>query len=216
MYTESALNTILLTSAAGFAATRVYAIFGQNVWLFLITLVLGLLPPAISIYTFTLITPISLSTGVCGYYTNVDHLYQSCTIGIRASSLVFDGVILILTCAKMQGFFPLHPRTMLYTVLMRDTTVYFLILFILNLIGMALGHLLNFIDPISTWIAIFTSILLSRLLLDLRKVSEGNMQGSLSFTIQTIMFANPITNIDMEEGMADRVAEDDIVNPDTV
>lgn len=42
------------------------------------------------------------------------------------------------------------------------------------------------------------------------------MQGSLSFTIQTIIFANPITNIDMEEGVADRVAEDDIVNPDTV
>lgn len=68
--TEMAFNIILLSNSALFASKRVYAVFDRNRWVFMSTLVLGLLNPAVSLYTFTLVTPALAAylPSTCGYY----------------------------------------------------------------------------------------------------------------------------------------------------
>ncbi|EPT01318.1 hypothetical protein FOMPIDRAFT_1048766 [Fomitopsis schrenkii] len=61
-------------------------------------------------------------------------------------------------------------------VLLRDTVVCFGLLCIVNVIGMATGHLDQWIEVMQSWVAILTSILLWRLALNLRETS-GSTTG---------------------------------------
>ncbi|KAH9922461.1 uncharacterized protein B0H18DRAFT_879334 [Fomitopsis serialis] len=110
---QMAGDVLILTSAAVFAAMRIYALFHQNRTLLVLILVLGLVNPVISMYTFINSTPILF---------HVTPTYQTCSIdtpyisnlmhsdlavvgayckqgmlGARVSSVVSDSLVLILT-----------------------------------------------------------------------------------------------------------------------
>ncbi|KZT04435.1 uncharacterized protein LAESUDRAFT_761006 [Laetiporus sulphureus 93-53] len=77
-------------------------------------------------------------------------------------------------------------------ILLRDTAICFAFLCVVNVIGIATGRLPEFIDIWQTWTAILTSVLLSRLALDLREVSatEFNTEGTSSQTPYDLGFAH--------------------------
>ncbi|KAI0325334.1 hypothetical protein GY45DRAFT_1374823 [Cubamyces sp. BRFM 1775] len=66
-------DIIILISAAVFSALRVFALWDRNPWIFSSVLILGMVNPAISIYTFTQTQPFmySIPTGSCGFDNSV-------------------------------------------------------------------------------------------------------------------------------------------------
>ncbi|KAI0703648.1 hypothetical protein C8T65DRAFT_654645 [Cerioporus squamosus] len=188
---EMALNVLLLSSAALFSALRAYALCGQNLTILVLVLVLGLVNPAISVYTFVQSTPFLITAPLqaCGFLTVIPPtIYEKYVwmIGARASALLADAIVLIVTWKRtwsIRAEVASFARTSSLTqTLMRDGTAYFVVLLIVNLIGLALIRRLDLVEPMSTWIAIFTSILTSRFILDLHEASDRLCGDDTRFT----------------------------------
>jgi len=174
---EMAGDILILVTSALFTAMRIYAMFYRNKCLFTLVLVLGFINPAISIYTFVISTPV-LVDQVCDIDTRIAS--NGWMIGARISSLVFDGFVMLLTWfrtrrIKLPTSDGIFSDDTVNAILIRDTAVYFGFLFLINVVGVAIGlaHL-TFIEAVSTWTAILTSVLLSRLVLDLREIVTIN------------------------------------------
>ncbi|KAH9922468.1 uncharacterized protein B0H18DRAFT_956209 [Fomitopsis serialis] len=173
-----------------FTAMRVFALFKRNKVLFAFTLGLGLIAPIISIYTFVNSHPI---------LAEITPTYQVCYIEDAYINNLDDG----------------GSKTIL--VMMRDTAIYFgyvihalgfrgqrmrsavdvRLLFVLNVIalGLAVARLTQFILVVSTWTAILTSILLSRLMLDLRASAADDLGTADSIDSRTLRFWDPSTSL---------------------
>ncbi|KAH9925301.1 uncharacterized protein B0H18DRAFT_1009547 [Fomitopsis serialis] len=133
--TEMVLNIVLLISAAVFTALRIYAIYGLKLSIFLIVFLLGIINPAIyMIYSLVALRPGLFTDGhivFCASFSNsADRLsYMNWIIGARVSSLLADGLVLVLTWYKL---FRVRSEaanacsTSLVSVLITDTGVYFL------------------------------------------------------------------------------------------
>ncbi|EED81207.1 predicted protein [Postia placenta Mad-698-R] len=162
---------------------------------FVATLLLGLINPAISIYTFIINEPILITFPrlTCGLQTQEEYaqLYDKLIQGARGSSLLFDLVVLIITWTKLRvAAMDIRSQARVSVVLIRDTTFYFSLQLIVNILGISIGSLTSLLIPMSTWIAILTSSLLSRLLFDLRKVSAEGLGVSITHTMGTLAFAD--------------------------
>lgn len=195
---EMAGDVLILTSSALFTAMRVYALSGRSKILFGIVLTLGLVAPVISTYTFAVsypilqvVTPTYQSCDIYARYT-----VNNWMIGTRVSSLLFDGLVMALTWVRIRRIAvpssDAAASKSLQAVLIKDTAVYFAFLLLLNVIGVgvAVGHL-TFIEAVSTWTAILTSVLLSRLVLDLREVTATfgeSKTTSISQTVSSLKF----------------------------
>ncbi|KZT07031.1 uncharacterized protein LAESUDRAFT_725365 [Laetiporus sulphureus 93-53] len=200
---QMVLDIIVLVSATIFAALRVYAIFSCNKWMFGLVLLSGMINPVISIYIFVITSPDLFA--VTGFQACIFSIvgslpsYETWMIAARAASLVSDGLVLTLTCMKTVrktdfklGFIKSSPGSSLQDILLRDTTLCFAFLCVVNVIGIATGRLTEFIDIWQTWTAILTSVLLSRLALDLREASAAALEseGTFSQAPQDLAFAH--------------------------
>ncbi|EED79223.1 predicted protein [Postia placenta Mad-698-R] len=139
-------------------------------------------------YTFIFNEPILVTFPrlTCGLHTQ-GRLIQ----GARGSSLLFDLVVLIITWTKLRvAAMDIRSQARVSVVLIRDTTFYFSLQLIVNILGISIGSVTVFLVPISTWIAVLTSSLLSRLLFDLRKVAAEGLGVSLTHSM-TLAFADP-------------------------
>lgn len=197
---QMGLDTAILVTTTIFAALRVYAIFRRNKWLFVAVLISGLINPCISVYVFTKSNP--ALDDVKGYQAcelgilGSQHAYENWMIGARAASVVSDGLVLVLTCIKtwqpkgLAEVLVMDIGTTIREILLKDTALCFGLLCVVNIIGMATGHLTQFIEIWTTWTAILTSVLLSHLALDLREVSaaEGSGNEVFSRTLRTLSF----------------------------
>lgn len=193
-------NCAIMTSATIFAAVRVYAIFDRSKMLFLVTSLVGLVNPVLTGYTMLGLesqTQKSVaSQAFCGSSPSVKS--ASWITGARGSSLAADGLLLALTWIKTrnsaQNGRAEGVRPHLSQTLLQDTAFYFGFLFIVNVIGIATGHLSDFWMVTALWTPALTSILMSRLLLDLREASDMDVNNdndeyiSLSKTCSEVMF----------------------------
>ncbi|KZT73120.1 hypothetical protein DAEQUDRAFT_800096 [Daedalea quercina L-15889] len=181
LHVQMALDTIILVSGTIFAALRVYAIFNRSRSLFCLVLVTGLLNPAISIYIFKrFLTTLDayLKVGACMLpIIGDDASYENWVIGARAASVISDGIVLFLTVVKTfskkahQAQHGDNLTSTLGEILLRDSR-------------------LTEFEIWQTWTAAFTSILLSRLALDLREVSDAHNEKSefYSRTLRSVSF----------------------------
>lgn len=197
---EMAGDVLILTTSTVFTAMRVFALFHRSLYLFGFSLVLGLIAPVITAYSFIRSTPIlyEITPGYQVCYIETANVVNYWMMGARASSLVFDGFVFGMTWWGTRRATALGGSK---AVLMRDTAIYFGFLFALNVlaIGIAAVHL-TFIVVVNTWTAILTSVLLSRLMLDLREViadllpsdtsrhTYGSRSTSLSRTLGSLHF----------------------------
>ncbi|EED83107.1 predicted protein [Postia placenta Mad-698-R] len=96
-------KTLLQQAAEFYSALRVYAMRGRSGWLSALTLVSGLINPAIFIYLFTRSIPSWKEVqgfGVCNSTIAGNNLtFENWAIVARAASLVSDGFVLSLTYA---------------------------------------------------------------------------------------------------------------------
>ncbi|KAI0952097.1 hypothetical protein AcV7_008012 [Taiwanofungus camphoratus] len=115
-------------------------------------------------------------------------------MGSRAAALISDGLVLFLTWYKTRdiqvSLLGTGTRARLTTVLMTDSSVYFVLLFIVNLVALIIGQVLNEVEAVSTWITILTAILTCRFILDLRQASGSDECDSdgLSLALKTVVF----------------------------
>ncbi|KAH9938338.1 uncharacterized protein B0H18DRAFT_11646 [Fomitopsis serialis] len=119
-------------------------------------------------------------------------------MGARASSIVFDGLVLAFTWMKTRQ--PSLPTRItknysVSTILLRDTFLYFSALFTVHVIGLAIGRLQRWYEITEVWILAFTSVILSRLLFNLRETTETGINssdhgGAAPLTFSSILFAS--------------------------
>ncbi|EIW55105.1 uncharacterized protein TRAVEDRAFT_51231 [Trametes versicolor FP-101664 SS1] len=204
-----ALSALLFLSAAAFSALRAYAVCNRNRWALLATLALGLVYPAISIYTFTqstagvstvLFTSCSLSTTISDAY----YAKRTLMLGARTCTVVADlsvlGLTLLNTWSARGNGSALGVKTTFSQTLMRSGTVYFLVISAVNIIGLGLGKneevfpvriqltslvltlfsSLQLIEPMSTWTAAFTAIMTYRFMLDLHEVARSSAGSAIT------------------------------------
>ncbi|RPD75587.1 hypothetical protein L226DRAFT_49377 [Lentinus tigrinus ALCF2SS1-7] len=135
-------------------------------------------------------------------------LLLSCTRGdvrkvrmviARTSSVVADGLVLAITWSKTWNVRreapPMNFASKITMVLMRDGTFYFTILLIINLVALSLSRAFQLIEAISTWIAVVTSIMMSRFILDLHAAARLHTVDDTSSPLTPPVFATAGTSV---------------------
>ncbi|KAI0729823.1 hypothetical protein C8Q72DRAFT_289735 [Fomitopsis betulina] len=213
LYMQMALSIASMISATLFAALRVFALFGRNRALLALVFLTGFLNPAILIYIFSRSIPAPVSSfqgcslSITGGSTTS---YEKWTIVARAASVLSDGIVLVLTTkktySKVRQSAGLAGHDTVLGTLLRDASVCFSLLCIMNIIGMGTARKTEFIQIIQIWISILTSVLLSRLAMDLRETAVLETQGTLGYevTADTLQFAG----VDRSLGCLSQESED--------
>ncbi|EPT00579.1 hypothetical protein FOMPIDRAFT_1122418, partial [Fomitopsis schrenkii] len=162
-----------------FTALRVYALFHKSIRLFGVTLALGFITPIILTYSFIRSTPYLLQVtpfySVCYIETAGADRTSTGMMGARGASIVFDGFVLGLTWRATRRVTALGGS---HRVLLRDSTVCPQFLVVVNTWTAMSARLLSPLRPASLTPNLLpphslTSVLLSRLMLDLRAALTG-------------------------------------------
>lgn len=162
---------------AVFSALRVSAIWGRNWLLFLVVSVLGLVPVVPNAYVVATWT-YSFDTGSCIATTRLS-LRTIVILGLitRVSVIIADVLVLVLTWVKTYEQVVSARRlgqTMSVSIcLLRDGTIYFVILLALNLFALLTVTTLTSKSVFDTPVVTIPPILVSRFILNLRQV-DGN------------------------------------------
>ncbi|KAH9916647.1 uncharacterized protein B0H18DRAFT_1124132 [Fomitopsis serialis] len=180
-------RAMMLTRTTAASALRVYAINGLRLPLPSIIMLLSLVPVAINIYNATSLVRMSLPpTDECVYFSNTPVNTQETreplrVIVTRASSTVADALVLFATW-RINGGTKKLARQMninisLTSLLLRDGTIYFCTLLVANIIVLtSYIQSISFSDDseVAVLVLVLTTILLSRLFLNLREVALGS------------------------------------------
>ncbi|KAI0786304.1 hypothetical protein C8Q75DRAFT_773254 [Abortiporus biennis] len=177
---------VSMTAAAFFGALRVWAIWGfwgSSRWVMsFFVLCVGLSVALLNLYRVTILRfvggPIDTEVHIClSHLTEVVHgqKLQNFAIATRTLSIAADLVVLLATWAKTYQLrreaIQSGVRTNMFRLLVRDGTFNFLILLILNVLAIILDFSGPTFNPIPTFGTAMTSILISRLMLNLRGIS---------------------------------------------
>jgi len=171
----------VITSAATVAlgAFRVWAIWTHQWIFFLLVLATGLVLPCIRIYYATAQREDGLDTstpvvGQCSWDLTISpDLYSRLAITGRALAIISDALVLILTWAKTYSIKREAERTgikaRLSTLLIRDGTIYFLSLFIMNVAIIAIDQTAGAsVDNITWFSDAVSAVAICHLVLNLR------------------------------------------------
>ncbi|KAL7277288.1 hypothetical protein ACG7TL_009144 [Trametes sanguinea] len=178
----------------------------------------------ISEYTFTRMEPVNYTfpSPACGFNSTIsntdyeNHVIRvgihtppfSWMIGGRLSSVLADVLVLIATWTRTRPMrveaSKINFTARFAAILMRDGTLYFVVLLVANLIGLGLARRIELIEPMSTWIALslltesglndrVTAIFTSRFIIDLHEAAdtlsrEDTTQLTEFGTLETIAF----------------------------
>ncbi|GJE86752.1 hypothetical protein PsYK624_028330 [Phanerochaete sordida] len=175
------LLVVALFIVAAFATIRVYAIWNYNWKPALLILLLSLISPIISIIMdvdqLPAIAP-PPSVGAWAFLT-IPHS-RRLTIINRASTVAYDGVVLLLTVARAmslrQDSIRLRVRDGIMALILRDGALYFLALLCINLTQIIMSAELAGNNNIAYYVSPMTSVLISRFLIDLRKAAAKEDQ----------------------------------------
>ncbi|KZT69913.1 hypothetical protein DAEQUDRAFT_725880 [Daedalea quercina L-15889] len=201
------LSTIVSVSATVFAALRIYALFNRSQILFVFVLSFGLLSPTIFVFLFTKLSPAPVAA-IQGCSLNIVgnvRSFENWSMLARAASVLSDGIVLVLTWMKRRLkrrdiAEPSDPDATV-RVLFRDSSRCFAFLCIINIIGIGAARRTEFIQITQTWTSILTSVLMSRLALDLLETSRPDIAGATwpSLALDTMIFAEDIHSAGSEE-----------------
>ncbi|OSD04337.1 hypothetical protein PYCCODRAFT_1466298 [Trametes coccinea BRFM310] len=182
-----------------FSTLRVYAISRQNWRMALLVAVPGCMPLASNVYLYT-------QSSTANYPLPIGCIWlNSIPVNIDKSAIVTDVVVLIVTWWQTYSLRRLAAQTSmqvsLATLLVRDGTIYFLVLLVMNTCHIAFSltgrftYTITFEEPLTT-------ILISRFLLNLREASTSTGQSSLDMSEPSFVRRIP----QEEEGTPNAVA----------
>ncbi|KZT07142.1 uncharacterized protein LAESUDRAFT_749510 [Laetiporus sulphureus 93-53] len=194
MILQMVCDTVLLTSAAVFAALRIYAIYRGSKSVFALVLLLSLVNPALTSYSFVVTRSHALllpdSQATCWVTSSISgSIYDKWVIGGRAASVLADIIVFVLTWLETRQSRENSLENGLHNLMLINTAWSFAILSVTNVVSIAICHLdaTSFSEPFAVWTAALTSMTLSRLMLNLRKApANRNPTCPSSFTLFTM------------------------------
>jgi len=199
------ITLILELVSMAFTSLRLYAIWEKDRRIMLVVALLGLVPPAINIYYYTTLTIVSTPPPFvgCGEYVALTATQSNIIAYFNiAFAIVSDAVVLVLvwlrTYTIMREISKFGSGPHLSTLLLRDGTIYFVSLLILNIANLIAIRFQSF-GSIPALTSVLTSILISRFFLDLREVylSGQNPEGSTTAPshMSAVQFASAAGNL---------------------
>ncbi|RDX51746.1 hypothetical protein OH76DRAFT_1481264 [Lentinus brumalis] len=169
---EAASTSILIVVMS---AVRVYALWSRDIRLFLIVMVTGVFVALVNLFfrsaSSVYILPTALYSCQVAPTAMSASAYATLSIATRAVSIFSDGVVVVLTWIKTYRVFVLTRkvsfRTNYSALILRDGTLYFLAVCILNLV--AIIYIMNIgANLLNDMIVTLSSMLMARFLLNLR------------------------------------------------
>ncbi|THG94501.1 hypothetical protein EW026_g6979 [Hermanssonia centrifuga] len=159
---------------AVFSALRVFALWDRNVPMTLLVLALNLVPVAVNITRYSARFAITLSTSLTG------------SILIVLGDALVLAVTWLKTARNLTEGARIGMRTPLSTMLLRDGTIYFAVLLMMNiaLVVILTVPSFQFFGVVSTVIGTLQPILISRFLLNLRQVGSPENDSQEAFNSQ--------------------------------
>ncbi|KAI0821839.1 hypothetical protein BC628DRAFT_1422262 [Trametes gibbosa] len=182
-----------------FSALRVYAIWNKDWRPFLLVLIIALSVPATNMYHYVLSIPQAFLYPLYGCAESTalsedqleKYFFNFLTFGTLELTLPFcaiaaDLFVLLLTWVKTYEIKKLasglHSEATFSSLLLRDGTLYFGTMLMLNVVDLAVLQSDVLFNPLPIFIDVFTCILISRFMLNLRQVAhrESGDAGSTS------------------------------------
>ncbi|KAI0820324.1 hypothetical protein BC628DRAFT_1413134 [Trametes gibbosa] len=175
---------------ATFSALRGYALSRRNVIIGITIFVLSLVPAGVNAYFFSTFTFMNLDPpNNCTALSDITpELSKTLTIVSRACLMAADVLIIIVTWISTyrlgRASRDLHIGASFGVQLLRDGTIYFVVLVAMNIVHMVLNTIQpnNFVQQAS-YVTILenplTSILISRFILNLRAIDDHSAYGGL-------------------------------------
>ncbi|KAI0718685.1 hypothetical protein C8T65DRAFT_737040 [Cerioporus squamosus] len=226
---EAVSTSILVVVMSAIAAVRVYALWSRDIRLFVVVMVAGTFPALTNLFfrsaSSVYIIPTALYSCQVAPTAMSASAYTALSIATRTVAIFSDGLVVVLTWIKTYRVFVLTRkisfRTNYSALILRDGTLYFLAVCVLNLVAiiyiMDVGaNLLN--DMIVT----LSSLLMARFLLNLRDhrsrtediiyVAETTGKGTMGTSpVSTLRFTS-----DLLDSMAGSVgaADEDVLDDD--
>ncbi|THG93193.1 hypothetical protein EW026_g7976 [Hermanssonia centrifuga] len=191
---------------AVFSALRVFALWNRNIPMTLLVLALNLVPAAVDIFESSQATAVFTADPIFG--TFCDDVTDA---SVRVNFDLGDALVLAVTWAKTAKNLAegagIGMRTPLSTMLLRDGTVYFAILLMMNIAQVVLNAVpslenFNFVDTV---IQTLQPILISRFLLNLRQVGSPEIDSQEAFNSQ---FSVPGFRVPSLESIVGNMGED--------
>ncbi|KAI1794289.1 hypothetical protein LXA43DRAFT_996398 [Ganoderma leucocontextum] len=213
-------TSILIVIMSAIAAIRVFALWNRDWRLFAVVMIAGLFPAFTNLYfrsaSAVFLAPSKLYTCQSVPIAMSALTYENWSIATRVVSIFSDGMVVVLTWLKTYRVFVLTRgvafRTNYSTLILRDGTLYFLAVCVLNVVAIVFvmdigSNLLN--DIIVT----LSSILMSRFLLNLRNQRTRNERQSISITPSMALSSRPFStgksSSDVSHSMAGSMIGDD-------
>ncbi|KAI0641385.1 hypothetical protein C8Q79DRAFT_1014332 [Trametes meyenii] len=179
--TDQQSRALYVWLVAVFSALRVYAIWNKDWRPFLLVLVIALSVPVTNMYHYIQSIPEAFIYPLygCSEATSLDD------VQLHSSAVVADLLVVILTWVKTYGIRKLatvlRSETSISALLLRDGTLYFSTMLLLNVLDLIILQSDVIFDPLPIFIDVFTCILISRFMLNLRQVARrGSGDGTQS------------------------------------
>ncbi|OCH91746.1 hypothetical protein OBBRIDRAFT_774647 [Obba rivulosa] len=179
-YFNDAVTLLLFIFWAAFSAVRMYAISGRRMWLALVAFVLNIIPVVTNSYADFAVSWFEIDTlpilgEVCSAGNNISSTVDiAFTISTRISMILADILILLITWAKTYGAYRNAQRNNveapLLGLLLKDGTVYFAMLLVLNILIIIANLNDSFVYLVTDFQTPISSIIITHFLLDLRQV----------------------------------------------
>ncbi|TCD68167.1 hypothetical protein EIP91_011445 [Steccherinum ochraceum] len=199
--------TVSLLVFALFFSLRIYATWGRDWRPALPILLLALVPPATNLYQYSVSVPVPAPLPSVGSTSFTSILCVSIllyrgpfvtqcilvTVTNRACTTSYDFLVVLFTFMKTLGSKKaarrLKDRTPLVILLLRDGTLHFLLMLILNLAQIIVASLPRANNALSYFMSPLTSILISRFLLNLRRINDADEREATSVFLNTSIFS---------------------------
>lgn len=189
---------------AAFSALRVYAIGGREWRLALVTLTLGIVPIATNLASDVKTVYTSIFVPSIGTLCNdIPLLSNDANIILlvltRSCLIASDAIILVVTWLKTYRIKreadEVNVKTSIVTLLLRDGTIYFGVLLILNVLHLVLSLTNVFLD-VTYFVTSLSSIIISRFLLNLRQIGlSGHDENQRPSFVHSVVPNSHISDI---------------------
>ncbi|OCH89462.1 hypothetical protein OBBRIDRAFT_888385 [Obba rivulosa] len=192
---KDSFNTVgllLFANWALFSAIRVYAVSGGSWWLASLVFLLNAVPVGTNSYDFFSgivyqVESIPVIGTVCFIGSNIsDTEIIQFAVATRSCVMAADILVLLAIWTKTYGTVTAARRsgikTPLATTLLRDGTLYFLLLLAINILSIVGFSINEFVYAVNGFSTPLSSIIVSHFLLNLRQVSSTSQDGSVDIS----------------------------------
>ncbi|CCM00614.1 uncharacterized protein FIBRA_02650 [Fibroporia radiculosa] len=169
-----------------FSTLRVYVISERNWCVSLLVFALALVPLVSDIYHFCNIKLVTLSP------------FSGFTIAARASLVMSDAIVLLVILRKTYHIQEIirqtHAKASLSSLLLRDGSFYFVMLFALNTLDVTFW-VTNGFTYVDLYVSVLTTLTLSRCIRNLRGALIGNHDVSFTISSDAHFVSQPVSSL---------------------